>query len=259
MVTMPSDDTRVSRRHFIGSAAGTLLGVASAACGTSAQGNQAAARLVVRPKAGVARTLVSGPLGLGKGARDGVVQMPTTLRDGPVPLLLFLHGATQNGAAMLRRIGPAADAAGVVVVAPDSRDGTWDAIRGDFGEDVAFLNEVLTHVFARLPVDPAHLTIGGFSDGASYALSLGLANGDLFPRVLACSPGFIVQAPPQGRPRLFVSHGRSDQILPIDRCSRVIVPRLQSMRYDVTYREFDGRHEVPPAIASEALTWMTAG
>lgn len=237
-----------------------MLGVAAAAHGLGAQGGPTgAARLTARPKSGVARTLASGPLGLGKGERDGVIQMPTTMRDGPAPLLLFLHGATQNGAAMLRRIGPAADAAGVVVVAPDSRDGTWDAIRGEFGEDVAYLNEVLTFVFARLPVDPARLTLGGFSDGASYALSLGLANGDLFPRVVAHSPGFIVQAPALGKPRVFVSHGRSDQILPIDRCSRVIVPRLQSMRYDVTYREFDGRHEVPPAIATDAMSWMAAG
>lgn len=255
---MASDETRVTRRHFIGSAAGALLGATAVPLGLAAQGSQTAARLAARPKPGAPRTLASGPLGLGTGGRDGVVQVPATLRDGPVPLLLFLHGATQNGAAMLRRIGPAADAAGVVVVAPDSRDGTWDAIRGSFGEDVAFLNDVLTHVFARLPVDATRLTIGGFSDGASYALSLGLANGDLFPRVMACSPGFIVQAPPQGKPRLFMSHGRSDQILPIDRCSRVIVPRLQAMRYDVTYREFDGRHEIPPAIATEALAWMTA-
>ncbi len=120
------------------------------------------------------------------------------------------------------------------------------------------VSQVLAFVFARLPVDPSRVTVGGFSDGASYALSLGLANGDLFPRVLACSPGFVIQAPPLARPRVFISHGRSDQILPIDRCSRVIVPRLQSMRYDVTYREFDGRHEVPPAIATEALSWMTA-
>ena len=115
---------------------------------------------------------------------------------------------------------------------------------------------MLTHVFARVAVDPARLTIGGFSDGATYALSIGLANGDLFPRAIGCSPGFIAQAPQQGRPRVFISHGRSDAVLPIDRCSRVIVPRLQSMQYDVTYREFDGVHELPPAIATEAMAWM---
>lgn len=87
-------------------------------------------------------------------------------------------------------------------------------------------------------------------------LSLGLGNGDLFPRIVACSPGFVIQAAAQGHPRVFVSHGRSDQVLPIDECSRVIVPRLRSMSYDVTFREFEGRHELPADIASEALRWM---
>ena len=106
--------------------------------------------------------------------------------------------------------------------------------------------------------DPARVTVGGFSDGASYALSLGLANGDLFPRVLAFSPGFVISATVHGRPRFFVSHGTSDQILPIDECSRVIVPRLRSMGYDVTFREFDGRHEVPQDVAREGMRWTAA-
>jgi predicted esterase len=55
-----------------------------------------------------------------------------------------------------------------------------------------------------------------------------------------------------------VSHGRSDQILPIDQCSRVIVPRLQAQGYIVTFREFDGRHEMPPDVAAEGLRWMAA-
>jgi phospholipase/carboxylesterase len=173
-----------------------------------------------------------------------------------MPLLVFLHGATQSGAAMLRRVGAAAEQLGVAVLAPDSREITWDAIRGGFGDDIVFLNRALELVFARLPVDPERVTIGGFSDGASYALSVGLANGEIFPKVVACSPGFIIQAPAHGHPRLFFSHGRADQILPIDQCSRVMVPRLRAMNYDVTFREFEGRHELPPDIAMEALRWM---
>ena len=121
-----------------------------------------------------------------------------------------------------------------------------------------FLNRALEHVFARLAVDPARLAIGGFSDGASYALSLGLANGDLFPQVVVGSPGFVMPAEAHGRPKFFISHGTADQILPIDQCSRVIVPRLRAMGYDVTYREFEGRHELPPEIAQEAFRWMAA-
>lgn len=249
----------MTRRRFAVSAASLLAYVAAGGSAkASAQSNGGRdGRLTARPKSGIATTLVSGPLGLAPNGRDGVLQIPAGVaRDTPVPLLVFLHGATQNGERMLTRIGPAAERARVAVLAPDSRNGTWDAIRGDFGEDVAFINRALEHVYARLNVDPARVAIGGFSDGASYALSLGLANGDLFPRVLACSPGFIIQAPAHGHPRFYFSHGKSDQILPIDQCSRVMVPRLRSMGFDVDFREFDGRHELPPDIATEALNWM---
>jgi phospholipase/carboxylesterase len=254
-------DTGISRRKFV---ATTGCALASVAFGGArlisfqfAYG--ARARLTARPKTGVTTSLKSGPLGFGGGpGLDGTIQMPTTPTAGKVPLLVFLHGASGSGASVLRRIGPAADAAGIAVLAPDSRGITWDAIRGDFGEDVVFLNRALEYVFDRLDVDPAHVAIGGFSDGATYGLSLGLANGDLFPRIVTCSPGFVVQAPQQGKPRLFFSHGTADQVLPIDQCSRVIVPRLRQMGYDVTFREFEGRHELPPEIADEAMRWMVS-
>ena len=257
---MDSFDARLTRRRF-GATAGIAL--ASIAFGdarlVSTQTADASdGRLTARPRADASGSLTSGPLGLGNGGRDGVIQMPSALRPAPIPLLVFLHGATQSGAGTLRRIAAAADQAGIAVLAPDSRGTTWDAIRGRFGDDVAFLNRALDHVFTHLSVDPARVAIGGFSDGASYALSLGLANGDLFPRVVAFSPGFVISAAAHGRPRFFVSHGASDQILPIDQCSRIIVPRLRALSYDVTFREFDGRHELPPDVASEGLRWMVA-
>jgi len=262
---MPLEHRRsVTRRRFNTAAARALGAISFAigfggACDVSTETDDAdAARLAARPRAGVALSIKNGRLGLADGERDGLLQVPPAYQRGPLPLLVFLHGATQTGAGMLRRIGAAADEAGVAVLAPDSRDTTWDAIRGRFGEDVAFLNRALDHVFAHLPVDPERLAIGGFSDGASYAISLGLANGDLFRRVVACSPGFVIPAATHGRPRLFVSHGVDDQILPIDRCSRVIVPRLRSMGYEVAFREFEGRHEMPAAVVGEALRWVDA-
>lgn len=246
-----------TRRHF-----GLTAGYACAslafgdACLTATKSAANDARLSARPAGDASTTLTSGAIGLGANGRDGVIQMPTTVRSGKLPLLLFLHGATQDGARMLRRVGPAADDAGVVLVCPDSRGTTWDAIGGEFGEDVDHLNRVLERVFARVAVDPQRVVVGGFSDGATYALSLGLANGDLFSRVAAFSPGFVIPTAVRGRARFFVSHGRSDQILPIDQCSRVIVPQLRAKGYDVTFREFDGRHEVPADVAADAMRWM---
>ena len=249
----------VTRRHFVVTAGSVLASVALGDGCVAAQGREP--RIAVRPREGVTTSLESGPLGLSSGGRDALIQMPSAIAAGAtakVPLLVFLHGATQSGAAMLNRVGPAADQAGVALLAPDSRSRTWDAITGGFGEDVTFLERALEFVFARLNVDPARLAIGGFSDGASYGLTLGLANGDLFPRIVACSPGFVLPVTRVGRPRFFVSHGTADQILPIDECSRVIVPRLKALDYDVTYREFQGRHEVPSDIAVEALRWVAA-
>ena len=158
---------------------------------------------------------------------------------------------------MLRRLATAVDEAGIAVLSPDSRDGTWDGIRDGFGPDVAYLDRALERVFETVSIDPARVAVGGFSDGATYALSLGLINGDLFKYIVAFSPGFIVNGTPRSKPQIFISHGTSDQILPIDQCSRVIVPMLRQRGYPVTFREFSGRHEVPPEIAREGLRFIT--
>ena len=88
--------------------------------------------------------------------------------------------------------------------------------------------------------------------------SLGITNGDLFAHVLAFSPGFMMPAGQRGSPRVFVSHGTCDEVLPIDRCSRRIVPQLERAGYDTRYREFEGGHTVPPEVAREAVGWFVA-
>lgn len=178
--------------------------------------------------------------------------------DHPAPFVLSLHGAGGNAEGGLYPLREPADEAGLILLAPASTGPTWDVVRGGFGPDVELIDQALAAAFARCAVDPARLAIGGFSDGASYALSLGLTNGDLFRQVLAFSPGFLAPAGQQGEPRIFVSHGVRDEVLPIEVCSRRLVPLLERAGYDVTYREFDGPHTVPPAIARQALGWFLA-
>jgi phospholipase/carboxylesterase len=156
-----------------------------------------------------------------------VLQIPANAGSDPLPLLVLLHGAGGSGANQLARFGAAPSDAGVVVLAPDSRDVSWDAIRGDYGPDIAFLNRALARVFETVSVDPARLTLGGFSDGATYAISIGLINGDLFPRVIGFSAGFVIPGELHGHPSFFMSHGTSDPILPIERCGRVISQDLK--------------------------------
>jgi phospholipase/carboxylesterase len=192
--------------------------------------------------------------------RAVVLYVPVGYRaDRPTPLVVMLHGAGGDPHRVLRYVVPLADSTGVMVVAPKSATMTWDVIRGRFGLDVALIDRTLAYLFANYAVDTARLAISGFYDGATYALSRGVTNGDLFTHIIAFSPGFMVPAAQRGEPRLFVSHGTKDQILSIDACSRQIVRRLRDAGYDVLYREFGGGHTVPPGIAREAFTWLTAG
>src|SRR5205814_5677586 len=158
--------------------------------------------------------------------RDAILQLPKSAGQAPLPLLVFLHGATQSAEDMFWYLDSAPDETGIAVLAPKARETTWDAITDSFGPDVQFINSALQRVFETVAIDPARVAVGGFSDGATYALSLGLINGALFKYIVAFSPGFIVNGTPRGKAQIFISHGTSDQILPIDQCSRVIVPML---------------------------------
>jgi phospholipase/carboxylesterase len=194
------------------------------------------------------------PLRLGS-QRDGLLYVPEGYQvDRPAPLVLSLHGAGGNSRHGLDLFRPLADQAGLLVLAPDSRQRTWDVIvGGSYGPDSSFIDQALAQVFTSYAVDPTRLAIGGFSDGASYALSLGLANGDLFSHIIAFSPGFASPPEQEGVPRIYISHGTRDTVLPIDVCSRRLVPRLRRAGYDLRYREFEDGHTIPPAILREAL------
>jgi phospholipase/carboxylesterase len=173
--------------------------------------------------------------------------------------VLTLHGAGGDARGGLAPLLPHADDHGLLLVAPSSRDRTWDMItQGGWGSDVHRIDRALTHVFAAYQVDPNRLAINGFSDGASYALSLGLANADLFTHIIAFSPGFLVPTPRTGTPHVYLSHGRTDTVLPIDRTSRRIAAQLQAADIPTEVHEFDGPHTVPPDIAEDAARWLTS-
>lgn len=195
------------------------------------------------------------PLGLRRG-RDGVLYLPPQYSpDAPIPLVLLLHGAGGSGSRVAQRFKTYADELGIAFVAPDSTAETWD--RNDrLASDVAFIDRALAIAFSRVNTTPERLRIGGFSDGASYSLSVGLTNGDLFPRILALSPGFCGPAEARGKPQLYFTHGTRDDILPIEITSRRIVPMLRAAGYSVQLQEFDGGHETPPEITRPAFEWL---
>jgi phospholipase/carboxylesterase len=92
-----------------------------------------------------------------------------------------------------------ADKGRFIILAPQSPSPTWGIGPKNWGYDYLAINRALEEAFARCAIDSNRLAIAGISDGASYALSLGLANGDVFSYVIAFSPGFIVRARARGR------------------------------------------------------------
>ena len=172
----------------------------------------------------------------------------------PMPLVVMLHGAGGTARHSLDLARAYADRHGFILLAPGSQRSSWDIISSrSYGPDVTAIDAVLKQVFEAYAVDAKRLAISGFSDGASYALSLGLGNGELFTDVIAFAPGFMAPGRIEGDPAIFISHGVDDQVLPIDRCSRRIVPQLRRSGYKVDYREFPGGHTVPPDLADAAF------
>ncbi len=196
------------------------------------------------------------PLGV-EARGDSALCVPSSAGTGqPLPLLVALHGAGGLPYGSTPVLQAVADRYALAVLVPQSRESTWDGIHHGYGPDVDVVDRSLHRALELVRVDPARIGVAGFSDGASYALGLGLANGDLFSHVIAFSPGFVPFAARVGQPRVFVAHGVADRVLPIDRTARRVVPALQRNGYDVTSVEFDGGHTVPLDIALRAAQWL---
>ena len=192
---------------------------------------------------------------------DGFLYVPESYSsDQPVPLIVGIHGAggeAGNWAGWYQL----AEERGFVLLAIDSRERTWDRIAlGYFGPDVDFLDQALGHVFDRVAIDPARVALVGYSDGASWALSLGLHNGDLFRQVVGLAPGFLdIPGPVNGQPDVWIAHGTADPILAVGNTRGRIVPTIRALGLDVTYHEFEGGHQIPAEVALAGVDWLMGG
>jgi phospholipase/carboxylesterase len=233
---------RITRRDFLATVG------AAGAC----------ASLAARQEPDLPRELIPGqhPLKVAEGDRDGLYYIPKGYKpDVRMPLWVVLHGAggTSQGT---QYMFPLADEFGVILVAPDSRDErTWDGVLLNWGPDVDYIAAAVGKIAGLCRIDRARMTVAGFSDGASYSLSFGISFGDVFSRVVSMSPGVMQPMAARGKPKIFISHGTNDQVMPIDETSRRFVPRLKNLGYDVTYREYEGAHRPSPPIVREAFQW----
>ena len=212
--------------------------------------------LKARPTA-VALTLKTGTSRINDKA---FVYVPKNVA-GPAPLVLLLHGAGQRADDFLKQFTKEADKNGAILLAPQAADSSWtlkpDGAGGaDFGADPAAIDAALGALFAKAPVDSTRVAVLGFSDGASYALSVGLSNPQLFKGVVALSPGTVWLPPTVDKSqRIYITHGRHDDMLPLANVRDNIVPGLQKAGLTPQVSWHGGEHELDPRTMAQGFAY----
>lgn len=191
--------------------------------------------------------------------RDAMLVVPEGIDPRrPTPLVVLFHGGGGSAEKILPMLRAHAEARGFLLLAPQSVFPTWDLVIGGHGPDRERVDLALAAVGTRFLLDPGHLAFAGHSDGGSYALSLGLANGHVVTHLLVSSAGFLSVHLQSGAPRIFLSHGTRDEQIPIDRSARVHVAKLREAGYDVTAVEYDGPHAYDPAVVAQGVAFCLA-
>jgi predicted esterase len=234
-----------------------LLGVATLVATAPAEAACAPPLLEAHPVV-TSASLPPGETRLSEGA---VAYRPKSAPAGPLPLLVLLHGTGDQGAHFLKIMEPLAERRGLLMVAPRAKSGVWDLMENLAahqdpwsGSDSCRIDRALADLFARTAVDSKRVVLLGFSDGASYALSLGTANPQLFSAVISLSPGYFVPPKHLYRPqKVFIAHGRKDSVLSFANSHDVLAGILGKAGVDLRFRAFDGDHQISRSALNEAL------
>ena len=225
--------------------------------------------LTAKPAA-ASLSLPAGQTDLGNGA---IAYRPANLPAGKRPLVVLLHGNNQKADELIGPFRAEADRRGLILLAPKSSGRTWDLMlsaekfrdrpprngeKPEFGQDIARIDAALNSLFGKAPVDPAKIVLAGFSDGGSYALSLGLPNPRLFSGLIAFAPGSLL-APPQVSlsQRIAIASGRADRVIPI-RVVRDLAAPLAAAKLKVQFEEFGGAHKIDERALAKALDFTLA-
>lgn len=103
---------------------------------------------------------------------------------------------------------------------------------------------------------PASVALMGFSQGAMLSTDVALAGTPAVDRVVAMSGVLLADsvpaliAPRARKPRFLLSHGRQDPVVPFASGTRA-KELLETHGLPVTWRPFDGGHEIPPPLMAE--------
>ncbi|MDL2283588.1 esterase [Oxalobacter sp. OttesenSCG-928-P03] len=189
--------------------------------------------------------------------RDTLLLVPEGLEPSrPVPLFVMFHGASGSAEKVMPFVTDYAHKHKFIIMLPQSTYYTWDLTIGGHGPDLDRLGKALNIVSSHFAIDPEHFALAGFSDGASYALSTGLTNGDLISHIIVLSGGFMNVYMKTGKPRVFITHSPEDEQLNIKTSALKHHKELKELGYDIHFELFSGPHVIYPPVVEKAMAFF---
>ena len=186
--------------------------------------------------------------------------------EGARPLIVLLHGAGQQARPFVEAMRGEADRCGCLLLGVQSTAATWDLIgqlnhegraRANFSssdKDAVHIERAVGALVANGSADRRRIVLAGFSDGASYALSIGRAKPRLYYGIIAMAPGFQVE-PKANEPsqRIVIAHSKTDRVLPYGRSRDAIFAPLKRAGYRAHFLTYDGGHSIDTQVMGQAI------
>lgn len=185
--------------------------------------------------------------------------------DAPLPLVTVFHGAGRQDEMLVKAYRDEPARRNALFLIPRSVDPTWDLITGRGQEDLEFLEYAWDLIYRRYPVDPRRQVLMGYSDGASYALSMALSNPGFFDAALCWAAGFVVVdrsaiGSPARKARLYLEYGTHDELFPFEQIALPMRDNLRAAGYELEFSvDEGGRHWPSGSFQPEALAWYFDG
>lgn len=178
------------------------------------------------------------------------------------PLVTVFHGAGRQDEMLVKACRGEPEARQALFLVPRSLQPTWDLIAGGQGQpDLEFLEYAWELIYRRYPIDAEKQAVVGYSDGASYALSLALSNPGFFDAALCWAAGFAMMdrnavGAENRRTRFYLEYGTADELFPFEQIALPMRENLEQAGYEVEFSvDEGGRHWPSGSFQREALDW----
>lgn len=219
-------------------------------------------RLETKPPEGVTVGLHHSGGERGADVRGGFCLYVPESYDGaePWPLVVALHGGSGSGRDFLWTWLREARGRRFLLAAPTSQGPTWSLMGPDL--DSKNLRAMVGYIASHWKTDPARVLLTGLSDGATYTLLEGLAEGNPFTHLAPVSgvlhPANLVGgnlARVEGR-KIYLVHGRLDWMFPVE-TAEAAGEELRKAGADLTLRILDDlSHTYPREENDRILAWF---